>query len=101
MLPSVSRTGVNKSAKCTVKPLKRQPEKTREARPDAPPTPNAWERPASASGLPAGTPSWITPELVALTLKVWQKHYREPLSVQDAVTIVQNAGQLFGILPRE
>lgn len=36
-----------------------------------------------------------------MTLKVWQKHYKEPLSTQDAVTILLNAGQLFGVLARE
>jgi hypothetical protein len=51
--------------------------------------------------LPPGTPAWITVDLLRLTLKVWQKHYREPLSIQDAVTIVLNAGQLFGVLSRE
>lgn len=51
--------------------------------------------------LPPGTPEWITVELVRLTLKVWQKHYKEPLSTQDAVTILLNAGQLFGVLARE
>lgn len=51
--------------------------------------------------LPPGTPAWITVELVRLTLKVWQKHYAKPLSTQDAVTIVLNAGQLFGVLARE
>lgn len=56
------------------------------------------ERPVT---LPAGTPEWVTVDLVRLTLKVWQKHYREPLSIQDAVTIVLNAGQLFGVLSRE
>lgn len=51
--------------------------------------------------LPPGTPQWITVELVRLTLKVWQKHYKEPLTIQDAVTIFLNAGQLFGILALE
>lgn len=51
--------------------------------------------------LPPGTPEWITVELVRMTLKVWQKHYKEPLSTQDAVTILLNAGQLFGVLARE
>lgn len=51
--------------------------------------------------VPPGTPSWITAELIALTLKVWQKHYKEPLSLQDAVTILLNAEQLFGVLARE
>jgi hypothetical protein len=57
--------------------------------------------PQEQTALPAGTPVWITTELVQLTLKVWQKHYKEPLSTQDAVTILLNAGQLFGVLARE
>lgn len=57
--------------------------------------------PPELSALPPGTPEWITVELVRMTLKVWQKHYKEPLSTQDAVTILLNAGQLFGVLARE
>jgi hypothetical protein len=57
--------------------------------------------PREQPALPPGTPEWITVELVRLTLKVWQKHYKEPLSTQDAVTILLNAGQLFGVLARE
>lgn len=51
--------------------------------------------------VPPGSPEWITTELISLTLKVWQKHYTEPLTTQDAVTILRNAGQLFGILALE
>ena len=51
--------------------------------------------------IPPGTPDWITTELISLTLKVWQKHYKEPLTTQDAVTILLNAGQWFGILALE
>lgn len=57
--------------------------------------------PPEQPALPPGTPDWITVELVRMTLKVWQKHYKEPLSTQDAVTILLNAGQLFGVLARE
>lgn len=57
--------------------------------------------PTEPVALPPGTPDWITVDLVRLTLKVWQKHYAQPLSIQDAVTIVLNAGQLFGVLSRE
>jgi hypothetical protein len=48
--------------------------------------------------LPADTPSWITHELVELTLKVWQPYYDEPLTVDDAVTILRNAGNLVDVL---
>lgn len=51
--------------------------------------------------VPPGTPAWITVELLRLTLKVWQRHYKEPLSLQDAVTILLSAEQLFGVLARE
>jgi hypothetical protein len=56
---------------------------------------------ATPEALPPGTPAWITLELIRLTLKVWQKHYDRPLSAEDAVTIVLNAGQLFDVLARE
>jgi hypothetical protein len=51
--------------------------------------------------LPAGVPAWITPELIRLTINVWQPRYAEPLSVDDAVTIIQNAGRLMGALVLE
>jgi hypothetical protein len=51
--------------------------------------------------LPAGVPPWITPELVRLTLRVWQRHYSRPLTVEDAVTIIQNAGRLIDALVLE
>lgn len=57
--------------------------------------------PAEHVVLPAGTPAWVTVDLVLLTLKVWRKHYREALSVEDAVTIVLNAGRLFSVFGRE
>lgn len=51
--------------------------------------------------LPPGSPPWITPELVRRTLHVWQRHYARPLSVDDAVTIIQNAGRLIDALVLE
>lgn len=57
--------------------------------------------PAERVVLPAGTPAWVTVDLVLLTLKVWQRHYRQALSVEDAVTIVLNAGRLFSVFGRE
>ena len=50
--------------------------------------------------LPRGTPTWITPELVELTRKVWQPYYDEPLTVEDAITILRNAGGLLDALAR-
>lgn len=51
--------------------------------------------------VPPDTPAWITPELIRLTLKVWQPYYAQRLTPEDAVTIVRNAGRLFAVLSRE
>lgn len=55
-------------------------------------------RAASNVALPPGTPTWITPDLLNLTLKVWQPFYTHDLSADDAVTILQSVGQLFRAL---
>ena len=52
----------------------------------------------SPISLPSGTPSWITPELVALTLKVWQPQYVNPLSIGDAIAMIAGAGRLCRVL---
>ncbi len=50
--------------------------------------------------LPPGTPDWVTAELVEVTLRIWQRYYDEPLTVDDAVTMILNAGQLYSALAR-
>jgi hypothetical protein len=55
---------------------------------------------AARAALPAGTPGWITAELVALTKKVWEPRYGSHLSVEEAVTVLLNVGRLFGVLSR-
>ncbi len=50
--------------------------------------------------VPPGTPDWITAELIVLTIKTWQPYYKSSLSPQDAVTMIQNVGQLFQVLSR-
>lgn len=45
--------------------------------------------------LPAGTPAWITPELVEATIRTWQPYYQATLSTEDAIGIIRNAGLLF------
>ena len=62
---------------------------------------NADAQAACGIVVPPGTPAWITADLIRLTLKVWQKRYTEQLSIEEAVTIVLNAGRLFGVLSRE
>lgn len=46
----------------------------------------------------AGAPSWITPDAVRETLRVWSPHYRDPLTPKDAVEILLNVGNLFEVL---
>lgn len=48
--------------------------------------------------LPPGTPAWITPELVALTLRVWQPRYAVPLTVNDAIDMLGAVSRLLGAL---
>lgn len=40
-------------------------------------------------------PQWITPELVAETLKVWQPRYAQALTEHDAIEILLNVAALF------
>jgi hypothetical protein len=48
--------------------------------------------------LPAGSPGWVTPELIADTIRVWQPYYRAPLTSEDALGMIMNVGQLFDVL---
>lgn len=48
--------------------------------------------------VPPGTPSWITSELIALTLKTWQRFSQTLLTPQDAVTMILNVSQLQRVL---
>lgn len=45
--------------------------------------------------LPPATPKWITPELVELTLRTWQRYHAHPLTVEDAIDMIRNAGRMF------
>ena len=50
-------------------------------------------------GVPPGLPAWVTRELVALTLKVWQPRSRTRLSTADAVNMLLNVGRLIAAMP--
>ena len=54
---------------------------------------NALESPKSAP-----IPEWITPALLADTLRVWQPHYAQPLTEADALAIVMNVSGLLDAL---
>jgi hypothetical protein len=53
---------------------------------------------ARASIVPAGAPTWITPELVEQTIHVWQPYYGPVVTPEDAVTMILNVGRLFDVL---
>jgi hypothetical protein len=48
--------------------------------------------------VPAGTPDWITVELVEKTIRVWQPYYQATLTPEEAVTMILNVGRLYEVL---
>jgi hypothetical protein len=47
---------------------------------------------------PAGAPAWITVDLIADTIATWQPYFREALTAEDALEILQDVGHLIDIL---
>ena len=47
--------------------------------------------------VPAGAPRWVTPELLADTLRVWEPYYGS-LTPQDGLNIILNVSNLFDVL---
>ncbi|WP_437193675.1 hypothetical protein [Planctomicrobium sp. SH527] len=60
--------------------------------------PDCQIREDATSIVPAGTPDWITPELIEATIRTWQPYYREVLTPEEAVTMIQSVGRLFDAL---
>ncbi len=52
------------------------------------------------SGAPVsgGAPRWVTPELVADTIKTWQPYYAHPLTAGDALEILLLVANLMDVL---
>ncbi|MCL6553999.1 MAG: hypothetical protein K6W08_12885 [Firmicutes bacterium] len=48
--------------------------------------------------VPAGTPDWITAELIEQTIRVWQPHYEAVLTPEEAVTMIHTVGRLYQAL---
>ncbi len=48
--------------------------------------------------IPAGTPDWITAELIEKTIRVWQPYYQAVITPEEAVTMIQNVGRLYEAL---
>ena len=42
--------------------------------------------------VPDGAPAWISEELIAHTIKVWQPYYATPFGSDDALEILMNVG---------
>ncbi|AMV19264.1 hypothetical protein [Planctomyces sp. SH-PL14] len=50
--------------------------------------------PSAAVPMPAGAPSWVTADLIAHTLRVWQRYYAEPLKPEDALAMILGVTEL-------
>jgi hypothetical protein len=48
--------------------------------------------------VPAGTPDWITAELIERTIRVWQPYYQAVLTPEDAVQMILSVGRLYEAL---
>lgn len=51
--------------------------------------------------LPPGTPKWVTPELLANTIDVWQPYHKEILTPEAALTILLRMGGVLSILAED
>lgn len=60
--------------------------------------PDCQTREDAKSIVPAGTPDWITAELIEATIRTWQPYYREVLTPEEAVTMIRSVGRLFDAL---
>ncbi|MFW6039433.1 MAG: hypothetical protein ACOC9P_03045 [bacterium] len=54
-----------------------------------------------APPVPAGAPTWVTPELIGATLDCWQSHYHEALTPEDALEILLNTAHLLDLLEED
>lgn len=50
--------------------------------------------------VPAGAPLWVTPELIAHTIRVWQPFYADRLIPEDALEIIMGADRMFDFVVR-
>ena len=51
-----------------------------------------------AGSVPPGCPDWITPDLLEMTITVWQRFYAVTLTVEDAVEMLMRVGNLMRVL---
>jgi hypothetical protein len=48
--------------------------------------------------VPAGSPDWITAELIEQTIRVWQPYYQAVVTPEEAVTMILSVGRLYQAL---
>lgn len=60
--------------------------------------PDCQIREDATSIVPAGTPDWITAELIVQTIRVWQPYYEAVVTPEEAVTMILSAGRLYQAL---
>jgi hypothetical protein len=63
--------------------------------------PDCQIREDATSIVPAGTPDWITAELIVQTIRVWQPYYEALVTPEEAVTMILSAGRLYQALSSE
>lgn len=54
----------------------------------------AAQQSSTTAVVPSGAPSWVTPELIAHTIRVWQRFSEQPMTPDDALEIINGAGRL-------
>lgn len=64
------------------------------------PRQDAGKEKAPAVQVPADSPSWVSAELIELTIRTWQPYYAGTLTPEDAVYIIMSVGRLFDVLSR-
>ena len=60
--------------------------------------PRSTEHTPTQMRVPAGAPRWITSELIALTIRVWQPFYPDQLIPEDALVIITGVSRMVDIL---
>lgn len=59
---------------------------------------NSVRNQASPAIVPPGAPAWVTPELIAETIRVWQPYYAAPLRPADALDMILAVGRLVPVI---
>jgi hypothetical protein len=58
------------------------------------------QREVRVVGVPAGTPAWVSADLIDHTIRVWEPYYGRRLTREDAVEILIAVGNLADALGR-